>query len=158
MAVSVAAWVNTDSPGLRRMIASLSPGLVSGLPPSPSIPALFVGVWFPSCASIVPSVSFSSFICPLSIIRVCHSARAPVPRAVAGQSRAVRRERGGPRRLSARNLPARQAVGQPRISPCSADRRHATGRVRQEEHPADACTGRRVGTARRGRSRAVRYG
>lgn len=47
MAVSVAAWVNTDSPGLRRMIASLSPGLVSGLPPSPSIPAPSVGVWFP---------------------------------------------------------------------------------------------------------------
>ena len=36
----------------------------------------------------------------------------PVLCAVAGQSRAVRRERGGPRHLSARNLPARiiQAV------------------------------------------------
>ena len=33
--------------------------------------------------------------------------RARSMRAVAGQSRAVRRERGGPRRLSARNLPAR---------------------------------------------------
>ena len=49
-------------------------------------------------------------------------------RAVAGQSRAVRRERGGPRRLSARNFPARQAVGQPRISPCSADRRRHPSR------------------------------
>ena len=38
--------------------------------------------------------------------------RARSMRAVAGQSRAARRERGGPRRLSARNLPARfcQAV------------------------------------------------
>ena len=36
----------------------------------------------------------------------------PVLCAVAGQARAARRERGGPRRLSARNLPARiiQAV------------------------------------------------
>lgn len=33
--------------------------------------------------------------------------RARSMRAVAGQSRAVRRERGGQRRLSARNLPAR---------------------------------------------------
>lgn len=31
MAVSVTAWVNTDSAGLRRMIASLLPGPVSGL-------------------------------------------------------------------------------------------------------------------------------
>ena len=38
--------------------------------------------------------------------------RARSVRVVAGQSRAARRERGGPRRLSARNLPARiiQAV------------------------------------------------
>ena len=35
------------------------------------------------------------------------SLRVRSTRAVAGQSRAVRRERGGPRRLSARNLPAR---------------------------------------------------
>ena len=54
--------------------------------------------------------------------------RARSVRAVAGQSRAVRRERGGPRRQSARNLPARQAVGQPRISPCSADRRRHPSR------------------------------
>ena len=49
-------------------------------------------------------------------------------RAVAGQSRAVRRERGGPRRQSARNLPVHQAVGQPRISPCSAGRRRHPSR------------------------------
>ncbi len=54
--------------------------------------------------------------------------RARSVRAVAGQSRAVRRERGGPRRQSARNLPARQAVGQPRISPCSAGRRRHPSR------------------------------
>ena len=54
--------------------------------------------------------------------------RARSMRAVAGQSRAVRRERGGPRRQSARNLPVHQAVGQPRISPCSADRRRHPSR------------------------------
>ena len=64
---------------VRRMVASLSPGLVSGLPPSPSVPAPSAGVWSPSCASIVPSVSLSASICPPPIIRVCRSARAPVP-------------------------------------------------------------------------------
>ena len=54
--------------------------------------------------------------------------RARSMRAVAGQSRAVRRERGGPRRQSARNLPVHQAVGQPRISPCSAGRRRHPSR------------------------------
>ena len=54
--------------------------------------------------------------------------RARSVRAVAGQSRAVRRERGGPRRQSARNLPVHQAVGQPRISPCSAGRRRHPSR------------------------------
>ena len=61
------------------MVASLSPGLVSGLPPSPSVPAPSAGVWSPSCASVVPSVSLSASICPPPIIRVCRSTRAPVP-------------------------------------------------------------------------------
>ena len=54
--------------------------------------------------------------------------RARSMRAVAGQSRAVRRERGGPRRQSARNLPVHQAVGQARISLCSAGRRRHPSR------------------------------
>ena len=44
--------------------------------------------------------------------------RARSMRAVAGQSRAVRRERGGPRRLSARNLPARFCRSVRRGSAC----------------------------------------
>ena len=88
------------------MIASLSPGLVSGLPPSPSIPALSAGVWSPSCASVSLSASLSASICPPPIIRVCRSARAPVPCAPSpaslgpcdanGEARAVNRHGTSP--------------------------------------------------------------
>ena len=104
------------------MVASLSPGLVSGLPPSPSVPAPSAGVWSPSCASVVPSVSLSASICPPPIIRVCRSARAPVPCAPSpaslgpcdanGEARAVNRHGTSPfvkrsdRRGSARVLQA----------------------------------------------------
>ena len=88
------------------MIASLLPGLVSGLPPSPSVPASSAGASFPSCASVVPSVSLSASICPPPIIRVCRSARAPVPCAPSpaslgpcdanGEARAVNRHGTSP--------------------------------------------------------------
>ena len=49
------------------MVASLSPGLVSGLPPSPSVPAPSAGVWSPSCASVVPSVSL--VFCQIEVVQ-----------------------------------------------------------------------------------------
>ena len=78
----------------------------------PGVPALIR--WLVHVPSDHPSLSLGQ--------------RARSMRAVAGQSRAVRRERGGPRRQSARNLPVHQAVGQPRISPCSAGRRRHPSR------------------------------
>ena len=120
MAVGVAAWVNADRrrvtsdgresvarPSVRLAAFALRPGTVRGR----VVPLVRVR----RSVRVLLLIHMSPFDHPsLSL-----GQRARSMRAVAGQSRAVRRERGGPRRLSARNFPARQAVGQPRISPCS---------------------------------------
>ena len=87
------------------MIASLLPGPVSGLPSSPSVPAPSAGVWSPSYASVVPSVSLSASICPLrsseSVVRSRTPSRAP-PRAslrpdnASGEARAADRHGASP--------------------------------------------------------------
>ena len=129
MAVGVAAWVNAD----RRRVTSDDRESVAR-----SSVRLAVFAIRPSAVRgrVVPLVRVHR---PVRVLLLIHMSpfdhpslslgpRARSVRAVAGQSRAVRRERGGPRRLSARNFPARQAVGQPRISPCSAGRRRHPSR------------------------------
>lgn len=90
------------------MVASLSPGLVSGFAAFALRPGTVRGRVVPLVRVRRPvRVPFRVHMSPSDHPSLSLGPRARSVRAVAGQSRAVRRERGGPRRQSARNLPAR---------------------------------------------------
>ena len=119
MAVGVAAWVNADRrrvtsddresvarSSVRLAVFAIRPSAVRGR----VVPLV--------CVRRPVRVPFRVHMSPSDHPSLSLGPRARSVRAVAGQSRAVRRERGGPRRLSARNLPARFCRSVRRGSAC----------------------------------------